>query len=145
MMEQTENEYRGYFFGNFYLSQIQQGIQAAHCLQNMATRYNQFSSSMAAKMFLDWCKHDKTMILLNGGAQADLKKLAAEFSLLTAAGTAYPACYFEEEESALNGAVTSVGIVLPKSVYAPCAPAPWMDMKSDDYEIYRIISNHKLA
>lgn len=145
-MEQTENEYRGYFFGNFYLSQIQQGIQASHVIQNMTTRYNQFSSNMAAKMFSDWCKYDKTMILLNGGSQGDLKKLSSRLSLLTNAGSRYPTGFFEEEESALNGALTCVGIVLPKRVYDPEFIGGYTKgISKEDLELYFIISASKLA
>ena len=31
---------RAYFFGNMYLSSIQQGIQAAHCLGEMFLKYD---------------------------------------------------------------------------------------------------------
>lgn len=145
-MENYNNEYRGYFFGNFYLSQIQQGIQAAHVIQNMADRYNNFKSDMASHAFLRWMSIDKTMILLNGGAHLDLKNLISNLNLLTRQGTQYPVGYFEEEESALNGAVTSVGIVLPERVYDPVMIGEnFAHLSSREIDIYNIIKSYKLA
>lgn len=144
-MENNET-YRGYFFGNFYLSQIQQGIQAAHVIQNMASRYNSYKSDAASHMFNSWMYKNKTMILLNGGAHFDLKNLISRLNLLTRQGTQYPVGYFEEEESALNGAVTSVGIVLPGRVYNPdMIGENFAHLSPREIDIYNIIKSYKLA
>lgn len=143
----TDQNYRGYFFGNMYLSSLQQGLQAAHVIQKMSTRYTMVHSDIASKIFLDWCKDDKTIILLNGGTQRDLQDLASRLNLLTRHGTTYPLSYFEEEESALNGAVTSVGIILAENVYDSnnFIGGYTKNMSKDDMSIYELITTHKLA
>lgn len=143
----TDQNYRGYFFGNMYLSSLQQGLQAAHVIQKMSTRYSMLHSDIASKIFFDWCNDDRTIILLNGGAQRDLQDLASKLNLLTRHGTVYPVNYFEEEESALNGAVTSVGIVLPERIYGFDIEDHAIDeaLEGYDLDIYNIIKSYKLA
>jgi len=117
-MENLENlSYRGYFFGNMYLSSIQQGIQAAHVMQKMLTEYWPMSSPAAA-ILTKWCREDKTIILLNGGYQSSLEELYTDLMLWSNDGRDYPVGRFHEEPDALNGAVTSVGIVLPDYVFS---------------------------
>lgn len=143
----TDQNYRGYFFGNMYLSSLQQGLQAAHVIQKMSTRYSMLHSDIASKIFFDWCNDDRTIILLNGGTQRDLQDLASRLNLLTRHGTTYPLSYFEEEESALNGAVTSVGIILAENVYDSnnFIGGYTKNMSKDDMSIYELITTHKLA
>ena len=58
-------EYRAYFFGNMYLSSIQQGIQALHVTSEMYTKYT--TSAIHKRILYRWGINDKTVILLNGG------------------------------------------------------------------------------
>jgi len=119
MSEKQPNNYRGYFFGNMYLSSIQQGIQSSHVIQDMYSEYHVMSNSYPAKtIFNRWMHSDKTMILLNGGYQSSLRALYEDLMRWTEDGTVYPVGRFYEEQDALNGALTSVGIILPESVYA---------------------------
>ncbi len=57
----TEEYMRGYFLTNMYLSSIQHGIQAAHCLQEIN---NNFPGN---EILTDWAENHKTMYVLNGG------------------------------------------------------------------------------
>lgn len=104
---------RAYFFGNLYLSSIQQGIQAAHVVGEMFINYPT-PTNESGEVLWDWVKNHKTMILLNGGYQDTLKEIQ---STITAIGASYPYAHFCEEKASLNEAMTSVGIVLPDSVY----------------------------
>ena len=77
---------RIYCFGNFYLSSIQQGIQALHVLGEMVAKYgikrvaqdagyneSVFSGSTPqSTMLATFLAEHKTAILLNGGAQKEL-------------------------------------------------------------------------
>lgn len=46
----SNTEYRAYFFGNMYLSQIQQGIQAAHVVAEMSMAYKK-ESGLTSKAY----------------------------------------------------------------------------------------------
>lgn len=98
---------RAYFWGNLYLSSIQQGIQAAHVVGDMIANYDE--STPQNQMLVDWARHHKTMVLYNGGFQSKL----IEISNIFADSKKYPWARFHEEEDSLNGSVTCVGIIVP--------------------------------
>ena len=108
----TDYNMRAYFWGNMYLSSIQQGIQAAHVVGDMFCKYtdNEFGAERA---LYDWAENHKTMILFNGGYQSKLTVI--EDALKANKKHAWAA--FREEEDSLNGALTSVGVILPEYVY----------------------------
>ncbi len=111
---------RAYLFGNYYLSQIQQGIQAAHCMANMSVLYKHNTDQHS--MYVEWASTHKTMIVLSGGNSADLAEIFAKFEELARFGDMnYPIAKFHEDEVSLNNAMTCVGIVLPEKVYGLAA------------------------
>lgn len=111
----TKQGYRAYYFGNMYLSSIQQGIQAAHVTSEFWNKYNQFENGYDC--LLTWSMYHKTMVLLNGGYQSELELIYSELErLCTELG--FPFAKFHEEKDSLNGALTSVGVILPEEVYA---------------------------
>ena len=102
---------RAYFFGNMYLSSIQQGIQAAHVVAEMALNYGHDANGW----FLNWAKNHKTMVLLSAGYSEEIRSLVDFFEKK---GTNdYPWAFFNEGEDALDGALTCVGIILPEKIY----------------------------
>jgi len=125
---------RAYFFGNMYLSSIQQGIQAGHVIGEMATKYCPGPDGYTAQgeMFYHWAREDKVMILLNAGYGENIMELNAIFE-----GTEdpmpfgqwpyddgvnwdespYPFSMFSESDEALCGAATSFGIIIPAKIY----------------------------
>lgn len=108
---------RAYFFGNFYLSSIQQGIQAQHCTAEMFVKYYPPTEEwQQGDVLHDWAKNHKTSILLNGGDCEQLKLLAMILS--REPGSPYPWAVFHESELALNHAITCVGIILPEKMYS---------------------------
>jgi hypothetical protein len=98
-----------------YLSSIQQGIQAAHVTHELFLKYTDFGdpSKPAVKLY-EWANEHKTMVLLNGGYAANLQELIWMFM---SKENPYPWAEFEEEMDSLNGALTSVGIILPEKIY----------------------------
>lgn len=100
---------RAYFFGNMYLSSIQQGIQAGHVIGEMAVQYDKDGD------FGTWAEFHKTMILLNGGYASNLESIAEHFS---SSDNPFEWGVFRESEEALNSAITSVGIILPENIYS---------------------------
>ena len=106
---------RAYFFGNMYLSSIQQGIQAAHVTHELFLKYDNIAAgSFATTELYDWAKLHKTMILLNGGYSENLRELIAMFDTRE---NPYPWAHFNEGEDSLDGALTCVGIILPEKIY----------------------------
>ncbi len=102
---------RGYFFGNFYLSSIQQGIQATHALARMFSKYR-FDNAVLP--IYDWVENHETLILLNGGDALALEDMTYVFNT---DDNPYSWGYFNESKDALNSAITSVGIILPEKIY----------------------------
>lgn len=105
---------RAYFFCNYYLSSIQQGIQAAHCLADMFTKYQEPTPTRG--MLYEWAIKHKTMIVLNGGNSFELNNLVLSIRSLCSE-TGYPYEVFTEDEPSLNNATTCVGIVVPEQIY----------------------------
>lgn len=127
-MNTNEGFYRGYFFCNYYLSSIQQGIQTAHCVANMFVEHEiadsinsrwideKESTEIKQHKLMDWADHHKVIIVLNGGNNfqlqelyADIEKYANEFIL--------PCSSFQEDEQSLNDTYTCVGVIVPRFVW----------------------------
>lgn len=108
---------RFYGFGNYYLSSLQQGLQAGHAAVELHVKYNlpdNGSDTSRKDIYNDWAKNHKTMVLLNGGNSADLQSL---FEFLSDSQNPYPFVKFHEDEASLNGALTYVGLILPSRIY----------------------------
>lgn len=120
---------RAYFFGNMYLSSIQQGIQAKHCGDEMVVKYAPVLDINSG----DWVSTDidkyqqlhtyldehKTVICLNAGYSETLHNIFVQ--LRSAQDNPYPFAKFHESEEALDGALTCVGIVIPDAIYDTAA------------------------
>lgn len=105
---------RFYSFTNAnYMSQLQLGLQTAHCVAEMSYRHPEHTS-----MYSIWAEHHKTMVILNGGNCADLEDL---YNFLNDLDNPYPFAKFHEDKASLNEAITCVGIVLPEEVYETAA------------------------
>lgn len=105
-------EYRAYFFTNMYISDIQRGIQTAHCISDMHTKY-QLESNDCSKILNKWSEYDKTMIVLNGGYSSHLKDIMSIFD----DQNELPWDSFYESMEALDGTLTCVGIIIPEYIY----------------------------
>jgi len=111
---------RAYFFGNQYLSSIQQSIQAAHVISEMFINYPMPADATPAPahFLYDWAENHKTIILLNGGYSDNIRRLLIDFD---DPQNPYPWEDFCESHEALDGALTCVGIVLPEKIYEGAA------------------------
>jgi len=127
---------RCYHFGNFYLSQIQQGIQSAHAQMELFVKYKNidFAQYVAENPYrsaaeypsmyerrvskhvqlFDWAQNHKTMICLNGGMYSDLQDI---LKVVDNDDNPYPWASFKEDQNALAGMLTNIAIVLPEDVY----------------------------
>lgn len=111
---------RFYGFGNYYLSSLQQGLQAAHCVADMFMKYQYSEDDVPSRkeFLLEWAGLHKTMVLLNGGNSSELHDL---YGFLNDYDNPYPYIKFHEDEQSLNCALTYVSIVLPEKIYKTAA------------------------
>ena len=122
---------RIYHFGNFYMSSIQQGIQAAHAQMEIFVKYplidlngiiangdrpgaKLIREASKADFLYSWAVYYKTMICLNAGMDIDLKGI---LELMNDEDNPYPWSCFYEAEEAMNGMLTNIAIVLPERIY----------------------------
>lgn len=105
---------RAYYFGNMYMSSIQQGIQALHCTSELYLKYGRGTPSNQGNDLYDWGLTYKTVVLLNGGDHAALIKIA---DFLDTEDNPYAWAEWNEGDPDLNGAMTCVGTVLPARIY----------------------------
>lgn len=99
-------ELRYYGFCNYYLSQLQCGLQTCHVVSEM--------SVMPTPDYTDWAVNHKTIILLNGGNQKALEDL---LEYLNNFNFHFKFEHFREDGDSLNGCMTAVGIILPARIY----------------------------
>ena len=104
---------KAYFFGNFMLSSIQQGIQAAHVLAEMMLEYSN-PANTDGQILHEWASSHKTIQLMNGGNQQDLLELKSFFETMD--DGSLPWGWFNEDFNSLNDCLTSVGIVVPDHI-----------------------------
>lgn len=121
MKIELDQEWRCYHFGNFYLSSIQQGIQAAHAQMELFNKYtpnlgndNMVDDELSIDMLFTWSTQYKTMICLNGGMMSNLIEIR---DIMIDSENIYPWSEFYEHEDALNGMITNVAIVLPEKIF----------------------------
>lgn len=119
MQYSDSTKLRAYFFGNMYVSPIQHGIQGSHVVTKMfrANQPDLFPADPVMQQTLfDWGDDGVTKIYLNAGYQLNLQIIYDVLSYI-APRLGLPYQKFHEEVDALNGALTSVGVVAPEEVY----------------------------
>ena len=123
---------RAYFLTNMYLSPIQHGIQAAHCLQEIN---NNFPKN---KILKDWAENHKTMYVLNGGTSEQMREM---FYLFEHKSNNLPWATFYEPS--LDNALTCIGIIVPETVYNPSEEEwkPW----SFETELSQLLKSKRFA
>lgn len=103
---------RFYSFTNAnYMSQLQLGLQTAHCVAEMTVKYHNRPNM---QQFDEWAKLHETIVILNGGNCAALLDL---HQFLDNMSNPYLFTKFHEDSDSLNNAITCVGIILPEEVY----------------------------
>lgn len=108
-------ETRCYTFGVYYLSSIQQGIQAAHAIADMMARYAD-KDTPERELIMKWAREDKTMICLNAGNHKSLLEIAETFEK-----SKYPCALFQESYDDLGSIYTCLAVVLTEPVYTAAA------------------------
>lgn len=101
---------RAYYFCNYYLSSIQQGIQSLHVTAEMFLKYSEASNY--GRMLYDWATEHKTVVVKNGGDHTQISEIA---DLCASDDNPYPWAQFVEE--GIGDQLTCVGVILPSIVY----------------------------
>jgi len=140
---------RAYFFCNYYLSSIQQGIQSAHVLAEMYLNTKAQRSIYDLRFTLEkWARDHKTIIVLNGGNSESVENIYNELVSIDIENR-YPRAIFREDSISLNGAVTCCGIILPYNVYNFVEDETGNEVKNPEYwhrqELKQIIDRYSLA
>lgn len=112
-------EYRCYTFTHFMLSSIQQGIQSGHAAMELVNKYYDpevvyEQDEYNFETVLNWIKDDKTIVCLNGGNTESLFELESFFNTYK---NPFPWVSFREDESSMEGILTSIAIILPDRIY----------------------------
>lgn len=105
---------RAYYWGNLYLSSIQQGIQALHCTTQIFLKYPHNGIDTKTNALWEWAENYKTVIVLNAGEMSALEKVR---QLFDDPENSYAWASWSESEDSLAGALTCVGVILPERIY----------------------------
>ena len=106
---------RAYFWGNMYLSSIQQGIQSLHCISEMYIKYIPGHPEAEKRDDLyKWGHECKTVVILNAGEMSVLEEVE---KLISSNDNPYAWATWRESLESLNGALTNVGVILPERMY----------------------------
>jgi hypothetical protein len=113
MKGSTQMELRLYSFVNFYLSDIQKGIQTGHMAVDLVREYgDEDILPKHCDLVADWADNHKTFIVLNGGNNLMLDNTAN-----ICAYSGLPWTTFYEDEESLGGLRTCVGVVVPENYF----------------------------
>lgn len=140
---------RFYSFTNMYTSGIHAGIQTAHAVHEMESKYNARTSSddinahEKYKVYREWAERHKTIIVKTAGYHANLEALYEELKEISA-WLGLPLIRWRESKEALNGATTAIGIIVPETVYSLKVPliAP---ANTPEDRLAEIINSYRMA
>lgn len=140
---------RFYSFTNMYTSGIHAGIQTAHAVHEMQSKYAARNSSddMQAHekylKYIEWAERHKTIIVKCAGYHSTLNDLYDELKE-SSAWLQLPLIKWCESKEALNGATTAVGIIVPADVYTIPTPRDAIPMTAEG-QLAAIINRYPMA
>ena len=115
-----------------YLSSIQHGIQALHCLQEINNSYPKH------QMLDEWANEHKTVYVLNGGTSFEMNDLVHFFKHES---NTLPWAVFHEPS--LDNSLTCIGIIVPDDIYNR-PDKGWYDI-SFEGELSRLLRSKRFA
>lgn len=119
-----EDPYRCYYFGNRYMSSIQQGIQSNHATSELFRTHPYEGNHLNAEVWscehlYTWAKTPTVILLEGGGSRRDgISGTMNQYEwMLRTLGRFlnYPVASFREPE--MEDCLSSVGIVVPDEIY----------------------------
>jgi len=114
---------RFYGIKNMYMGGIHTGIQCGHALGEIMRKYGRPKLALGDQHLInkhlcdtvwDFIDNHKTWILLDGGYASNLRSMLEVFAKHS---DEFPFAEFHEEQEALDGALTAIGIILPPWIY----------------------------
>lgn len=118
---------RLYFFSNHYISATQHGIQGIHSFGEIVLdllNADRQRAQLGFGVLRDFLSVEKTVIILNGGYASSLEaihqrlgEIADSWNAGTEGMPVLLHAKFHEEQAALNGALTSVAVLVPECSY----------------------------
>lgn len=138
---------RLYTFNNFYLSQIQIGIQSLHSTVELFNKYEH--NYQMLDIVKDWARNYKTAICLNGGNAGELQEIIEKLHVIQQNGLHLPHSYFREDKQSMNECLTSVAIIVPEYIYnfdeTKALREFDFSLTNNEYLLYSIIKSKRLA
>lgn len=133
---------RLYSFVNYYLSDLQRGLQTAHLVSDLFSKYK-FKSCGGVLILGTWAHEHKTIMILNGGNCYGLSYI---HDIIQEKNSGYPFDFFTEDVASLNGALTCVGIIFPEFTKEELDSFASIPDDTDHFvDIMRLIRSHPLA
>jgi hypothetical protein len=111
--EEIKTGLRMYFFVPYNIMPIQQGIQAGHCAEQYALKYN------ISSQWLEYVQNHKTWVILNGGTTNNSEDLEQRGSLNSIKDTLEneEILYASFYEPDLNDALSAICFLADEKVY----------------------------
>jgi hypothetical protein len=136
---------RFYSFTNMYTSGIHAGIQTAHAVHSMMSKYRGRDGSPPKELkLIDWADDHQTIIVLNGGYHENLNAIYEQLKPISAE-LELPIIKWAESKAALNGATTAVGIVVPQSIYDLDRDGIFESPDGPVASLYKLINSYRFA
>lgn len=124
------------FVNGLYLSSLQKGLQTAHVVSELHSKYGTNS-----EIYNQWASNHKTIIILDGTNHETVKKISGAISEF-GKSLRLPYATFQEDEASLNCAYTATGIIMPEYLYTK---PKQVDAEPDVGSFFYYLKNAKLA
>jgi len=113
------------FVAGLYLSQLQRGLQTAHVLGELNSKYEDHGANLARmekqQLLREWQRKHKTIIIASAMTAGEVRRLHEQLKTLTAdwqpSVMQMPVAMFCEDIESADGMATAVGIVVPQHYY----------------------------
>jgi hypothetical protein len=131
-------ELRLYSFVNYYLSDLQRGLQTAHLVAEL---YKKYTVGKHKKVLVEWATDHKTIIILNGGNCSGLADVSSNLKYYSER-LELPVASFSEDMQSLGGALTVTGIIVDVNALRT---SPFGFANTDIQELLTYLSQFRLA
>jgi len=113
------------FVAGLYLSQLQRGLQTAHVLGELNSKYEDHGANLARmekqQLLREWQRKHKTIIIASAMTAGEVRRLHEKLLTMTAdwqpSPMQMPVAMFCEDVESADGMATAVGIVVPQHYY----------------------------
>lgn len=109
--------YRLYtFVAGLYLSPLQRGLQTAHVVSELMTKYKPDFNDVGDSVY-DWASNNKTIIICDAGNHQGVVDCWAELQRTGIDPRFVAGAIFFEDVQSMNGMATACGVVVPEKYW----------------------------